>query len=114
MWKPLNGNVWVSKVKKHCQELFELFSIPCAFAGSKSTQSFLSGDAKQQIKSRPKQRPVTPRPQRFISEDKKGTTGSGWFGLKYSSRQQLFTQCFVFVHSFDKLDKLTFTYFLFK
>ena len=59
--------------------IFELFSISCAFAGSKSTKSFSPGDAKQQTKLRPKKRPsVTPQPQRSVS---------GWFDLKYLSRQ---------------------------
>ena len=80
-------NVWVSKEKKLCQEFLKLFSISCAFADSKSTQSFSSGDAKWQIKSRPKQRPsATPRLQLFVSGFKKGTAISGLFGLKYSSR----------------------------
>ena len=68
MWKLLHENPRVNKVKRRYQELFELFYLFCVFAGSKSTQSSKSGDAKQQIKSRPKQRrPVFLRLQQFIS-----------------------------------------------
>ena len=103
MRKLLNEN----EVKRSYQELFELFLIFCVFAGSKSTQSFKSGDAKQQIRSRPKQRStVILRLQQFFLGVTKGATRSGWFALKY-----LITKCFVFIHGFDNI---TFSYSLLK